>query len=765
MSALMNIWRRWGTHREDSRRPWMSVVPALLWLTVLWWWFVWRYLTPVPADRLMLALGDFTHTYYVFRDLAYRALRAGEFPFRSLCLFSGYPYQAYPQSALFYPGTWLTLLLSMASGTAHASLDGFHLESLIHLWIAGAMAYLLFTRETGSRWGGLMGAIAFAFGGYMTGYPILQVSIVQTSAWTPLFLLGLRELAEGRRIAGALAAGVAGLFILLIGHPQMMLYSVLLGIAYFTFRLSSAERSLRWKLALQAVWIGALTLGTAAIQLFPTLEYYQHSNRVRLPFPESGSGFPIQDILQLLQPGLVSHWQPLYAGLLPLTLVLPALARGGRHARFWAGIALLGLLLSFGANFPLYDAFFQLVPFYATTRSQERHALWVSLALAALSAHGLAALLRGLPRARRWILSAGTRLSGAMALAFALSLPVVTFLARQGIDPSDHRRLPQEVGLSLLFALGTWGWWQARARGWRSRHGLALTALGLVSMNLAAFNRYLDAVPPAPIYPDHPAAAWMAPDPHRPFRFFDEYRLPDHYGCWVGEEDIRGATSIHPEPYFRFLKQTPEPMQWWLLGVRYVITWGRELPDMRALGRTATLLQEIPQGNEVTRIYRLDPPLPWAWVVRAIRPAKTVEEMLAALRDPAFRPAEEAVVLGPIEPVKATDRQAPDEVQLLRRTATEVRYRARLGQPGLLITRDPWYPGWTVTVNGHPAPLRRADGVLMAVYLPAGESEVVFRFRPTSFYVGAGVSGLTVFLLWPLTLWRMRRRLGPPATP
>jgi len=738
---------------------------ALLWITALWWLFVWRYLTPVPADRLMLALGDFTHTYYVFRDLAYRALRVGEFPLRVLCLFSGYPYQAYPQSALFYPGTWITLIPSLLGGASHASLDAFHLESLIHLWIAGVTAYALFARETGSPWGGLMGAIGFAFGGYLTGYPILQVSIIQASAWTPLFLLGLRALAEGRTVTGALATGATGVFLLLIGHPQMTLYVFLLGLAYFIFCLS-LPGSLSYRKALRhAAWISVLILGTSAIQLLPTLEYYRHSNRVRLPFPESGTGFPVQDVLQLLQPGLVSHWQPLYSGFLPLTLLIPALARGGREARFWAGIGLAGLLLSFGANFPLYEVFFQLVPFYATTRSQERHALWVSLALAALSAHGLAALLRGLPRARRWILSAGTRISGAMALTFALSLPVVTFLARQGIDPSDHRRLPQEVGLSLLFALGTWGWWQARARGWRNRRGLALAALGLASLNLAAFNRYLDAVPPASIYPDHPAAAWMAQDPHRPFRFFDEYRLPDHYGCWLGEEDIRGATSIHPEPYFSFLKQTPEPMQWWLLGVRYVITWGRELPDMHALGRTATLLQEIPQGNEVTRIYRLDPPLPWAWVVRAVRPVKTVEEMLAALRDPAFRPAEEAVVLGPAEPLDATAIEGPDEVQLLHRTAIEARYRARLSRPGLLITRDPWYPGWTVTINGRPAPLRRADGVLMAVYLPAGENEVVFRFRPISFYIGAGISGLTVFFLWPLTLWRMRRRATPPRQP
>lgn len=326
---------------------------------------------PCAGRSAHAGLGDFTHAYDVFRDLAHQALQVGEFPFQALCLFSGYPYQAYPQSALFYPGTWITLIPSLLGGASHASLDAFHLESLIHLWIARVTAYALFARETGSPWGGPIGAAGFAFGGYLTGYPVLQVSIAQASAWAPLLLLGLRALAEGQTVAGSLATGAAGIFILLIGHPRLTLYAFLSGLVYFVFCLLRPG-SIPYRRALRdAAWIGALALGTTAIQLLPTLEYYQHSNRVRLPFPESGTGFPVQDVLQLLQPGLVSHWQPLYSGLLPLTLLIPALARGGQQACFWAGIGLASLLLSFGANFPLYDVFFQLVPFYATTRSQE----------------------------------------------------------------------------------------------------------------------------------------------------------------------------------------------------------------------------------------------------------------------------------------------------------------------------------------------------------------------------------------------------------
>lgn len=98
------------TRRSNPLQRWAPVALALAWITGTWWLFVWRYLTPVAADRLMLARGDFTYVFYtLYRELPYRAFQRGEFPWRTLCLFGGYPFQADPQSALFYPGVWLTL--------------------------------------------------------------------------------------------------------------------------------------------------------------------------------------------------------------------------------------------------------------------------------------------------------------------------------------------------------------------------------------------------------------------------------------------------------------------------------------------------------------------------------------------------------------------------------------------------------------------------------------------------------------------------------
>jgi hypothetical protein len=87
----------------------------------------------------------------------------------------------------------------------------------------------------------------------------------------------------------------------------------------------------------------------------------------------------------------------------------------------------------------------------------------------------------------------------------------------------------------------------------------------------------------------------------------------------------------------------------------------------------------------------------------------------------------------------AEDR--PEEIVAELTTAT----------PGLLVVTDLHYPGWTAEAEGRRLPILRADGWFRAVALPAGTHKVVFRYRPLSVYVGAGVSAAV--LLAMLFLW------------
>ena len=69
----------------------------------------------------------------------------------------------------------------------------------------------------------------------------------------------------------------------------------------------------------------------------------------------------------------------------------------------------------------------------------------------------------------------------------------------------------------------------------------------------------------------------------------------------------------------------------------------------------------------------------------------------------------------------------------------------------LAVLSDRWYPGWKASVNGADVPVLRANGVFMAVPVPAGVSDVEFHFTPGSVVLGAAISlagMLAFFAVW-----------------
>ena len=61
-----------------------------------------------------------------------------------------------------------------------------------------------------------------------------------------------------------------------------------------------------------------------------------------------------------------------------------------------------------------------------------------------------------------------------------------------------------------------------------------------------------------------------------------------------------------------------------------------------------------------------------------------------------------------------------------------------------LVLSDSYYPGWEAEVDGVPVPIHRANMAFRAVVVPEGKHTVEFRYRPDSFYYGAGVSAFTL---------------------
>jgi len=93
------------------------------------------------------------------------------------------------------------------------------------------------------------------------------------------------------------------------------------------------------------------------------------------------------------------------------------------------------------------------------------------------------------------------------------------------------------------------------------------------------------------------------------------------------------------------------------------------------------------------------------------------------------------------EPLPAPEFLSDGLNEVVLRTAAPV--------PALLLLADMTIPGWSVTVDGQTAELLRADLILRAVALPAGEHEIRFVYRDPAVRRGLLLSllGVAVLLL------------------
>jgi uncharacterized membrane protein YfhO len=92
-----------------------------------------------------------------------------------------------------------------------------------------------------------------------------------------------------------------------------------------------------------------------------------------------------------------------------------------------------------------------------------------------------------------------------------------------------------------------------------------------------------------------------------------------------------------------------------------------------------------------------------------------------------------------------------DAIVLTSYAPNELKYHYSASGDRLAVFSEIYYPnGWKAEVDGKPVDVLRADWTLRAAELPAGEHDVVMRFKPDSYAVGAGISrasSITLILL------------------
>ena len=189
-----------------------------------------------------------------------------------------------------------------------------------------------------------------------------------------------------------------------------------------------------------------------------------------------------------------------------------------------------------------------------------------------------------------------------------------------------------------------------------------------------------------------------------------------------------------------------------------------------------------------TKDYRIERNLqecPRAWVVhdvRVVKPAtglsresrkEAIEEILYANdlywhdstkvsfdpRQLAWVPSD---VIGEINP-GLSHRQATssETVNVTYRSPQEVVLDVALESPGLVVLADVIYPGWTLKIDGKPAPIYRVNGLMRGALVSAKRARLVYTYEPRSFHVGLAVSAAGLVALLSFLLYCFYRPIDP----
>lgn len=124
-----------------------------------------------------------------------------------------------------------------------------------------------------------------------------------------------------------------------------------------------------------------------------------------------------------------------------------------------------------------------------------------------------------------------------------------------------------------------------------------------------------------------------------------------------------------------------------------------------------------------------------AWFVNSIKKVTTTDEEFNSIRriDSQF----EAIINTEEFPISIDNPSAEGTIKLVDYHPGYWKYTTKNSGEGLAVFSEIYYPnGFKVSIDGEPVDLLRADYILRALEVPAGEHEIVFEFKPSIYTSG-----------------------------
>lgn len=714
--------------------------------------------------------------YFPSRSLLAEIFHAGQLPWLNPWTGLDRPLAADPQSAVFYPFTWLLAVVPVRYA--------YPLTLWLHYSLALWGTYRLLRAEHLGRSFALFGGLVFAFCGFMLAHRA-HYTLVQASAWAPWVFWRLQRYTQAGDPSRLTAAALVITLQCLAGHVQMAAITGLGSLVWLVaLRGPDLIAAARWLMS----WVCAA--GLSAIQWLPTWAYLRICTRTERGYwdfvenswnPVSVVGWLFPMFLGQRTPNFFPqpYWGPshqveqfCYVGIVPLLLTAMAVRarwRATASQRGWVILLIFGLLTALGTWGPICPLLYWL-PGASLFRVPARAMLLGSLAVAALSARTLSELAapptprRARLRAvglswTRWpvrtALASGAALVGLTLIVIPFADPRTATAAWQAVRPWNPALwLPIALlAVSLLVLHQVLRRWD-RPAALALLPVLSLLDLGVIgwTIDVPAGRRSLDELLTSrerqawlPVVQREPARLWVITPRHSLRDPPGEYIEPIDKGAantnvLVRVKSLTDYGPLHPRMFTSCFDFKP---------------WG-ELPaaatrlaeeDWRRPFNVGWLLLcdeslPVPPGCELV----LRTPRGW----RLCRNPDSGGEVFF----------EDATQPGAIRCVERSPYHFRTTVTAWPPVLGEPQGQA--ARPVRLVVSRLALPGWNARMDGQPLRIEPAYGALLSVRVPADRTvEIEWTYFPPGLWAGMTISVLSAAIVGGILLGQ---RLGSPAT-
>ncbi|OGM72870.1 hypothetical protein A3H21_03010 [Candidatus Woesebacteria bacterium RIFCSPLOWO2_12_FULL_42_8] len=695
------------------------------------------YPTGVPIKNLEIT--DAISQFYPWRSLAGEFWRNLTAPLWNPYILNGTPFLATLHSASLYPLNVVYLLFG--------NIDSWNILVMSQTFLAAIFTYLLLKKLNLDRKACFLGAVAFAFSGYMIAWLEFATG-PHAGLWLPLLLYFLLVLKEKK--SALIPISVIVFFVFSAGDFQVPLYVAAI---YFCFSLYISRES---SFLLRSVFAFIVGLLLSAVQLLPTLELFANSIRGDDPYI-SDYFYGIlhwEKIVNFIWPDFFgnvvtgNYWGKFgfheymgFVGVVALIFVLFSLfTRKQKYEKFFVMTLIVTLLFLF--PFPTALLPYKLKLPGLSTSSASRLLFVADFCLSVLAAYGLTKWIRIKKQSLNKIVTtlliltvvvgvmvivlAKVQSEQAKNLAVALKNMIpATFVLITVFVFSRNKKIG--VYLFIFLAVCEMLWYARKNTPFSPRQFVfpQTQTTKFLQENLSEY-RFVSGIPlnlhmpyklnsPEgydPIYP-RANAQWLSL-----VNFSNKENLSRRYGI------------VH---YFdsEFLDYA---------GVKYVLDYRKnqygapaEKGDY-AKGIETNRYKEVFKEGRLSIFENMNV-LPKIWIT------------------PKFEFKDDQLILVPQQDVVF-------EVTDFKQGLNEMEFNISTNKNGYLFLSETFYPGWRALVDGIEVEIKKADDLFQSVEIQQGNHSVDFQYYPNSFKIGKYlfIFGALLIFLYYLNEKRTEKR-------